>query len=374
MLKKIGFGVLLVCIIVLVLPVLGQDAPEVVASGLNNPRHLFYAADGTLYIAEAGVGGETSAPSPQGGGEVLIGLSSQVSIVNADGEQSVLLPELLSTDVGFGQVYGVGAVYVSGNSLWIVTGQAPIPDDMPEGFDAPIYALAEYDLETLELIQAIDLYSFEQENNPDGADDHASNPVDLAVAEDGTVYIVDASGNSVITWTEVDGLQLFASWEPDPTFETPAPVPTSVAIGPDNDIYVGFLTGFPFLPEVSRIERLSPEGELVETYEGLTLVTDVAFGSDGALYAVQFASGFVDTGFIPNSGSIVMVSDEGITPVMEGLNLPYGLAQDADGNWVVSINSAFSAPGSGEVIQVVAGMNIASEPAVTPEPAATPDA
>ncbi|MBK8022297.1 MAG: hypothetical protein IPK19_12915 [Chloroflexi bacterium] len=39
---------------------------DVVATGLNNPRNVFLTADGTLYIAEAGAGGDSGSPGPFG--------------------------------------------------------------------------------------------------------------------------------------------------------------------------------------------------------------------------------------------------------------------------------------------------------------------
>jgi hypothetical protein len=111
------------------------------------------------------------------------------------------------------------------------------------------------------------------------------------------------------------------------------------------------MTGFPFEAGTARIEVWSPEGELVQTFEGLTMVTDLLVAQDGTLYAVQLADGFGDQGFNADSGSVVIVSEDGIEPVAEGLSFPYGLAQDADGNLAVSIN-AMGAPGSGSVIPV----------------------
>jgi hypothetical protein len=64
----------------LAIPVVAQEASPVaspvssgltlVASGLTNPRGVLWAADGTLYVAQAGVGGESlgtpTAPPPVG--------------------------------------------------------------------------------------------------------------------------------------------------------------------------------------------------------------------------------------------------------------------------------------------------------------------
>ncbi|MBK8021497.1 MAG: hypothetical protein IPK19_08710 [Chloroflexi bacterium] len=71
---------------------------DVVATGLNNPRNVFLAADGTLYIAEAGAGGDSEVQGPFG--PAAGGLTGQVSAVTADGETAVIVPELVSMDAG----------------------------------------------------------------------------------------------------------------------------------------------------------------------------------------------------------------------------------------------------------------------------------
>lgn len=324
-----------------------QDDP--VASGLNNPRHLFFGSDGTLYIAEAGQGGDQVVQGPFG--EVLAGLTARLSAVSPDGEQSIGVSGLVSMDAGFGQIEGLMSSYVTDSSIWLVLGMGT-QEPLVEG--ANVEAVVELDRETQEVLQVIDLRAFETENNPDEQQEVVSNPSDIAVAEDGTLYIPDASANALFSWTAEGGLSLFAAWVPE-AGESQS-VPTSVALGADGTIYVGFLSGFPFAPGTARIEAYSTDGELVETYEGLTLVTDVLVGADGTLYAVELASGFGDTGYIAESGRVISVSVDGIEVVAEGLNYPYGLAQDADGNLYVTTNSAFVEPDSGEVIILPMGM------------------
>lgn len=355
MLKKAS--VLLLASLLLTLVVAAQDPAttpeaemptpgEVMVEGLNNPRHLSLGADGTLYVAEAGMGGPEAGQGPLG--EVTYGLTGQITAVGSDGA-TVVIPELLSMDAGFGQIEGPMAVTVTDIDYWVVLGMGLA--ELPEGVGAE--SVVQINRETMEIGAVIDLRAFEAENNPDGAEEIISNPSDMAVAADGSLIIVDASGNSVIRWTPDGGSALFAAW-PGTDGEAQA-VPTSVAIGPDGDVYIGFLSGFPFLPGGARIERYSLEGELKETYAGLTLVTDVLVTADGTLYAVEMASGFGDVGFNPDSGRIVMVDASGITPVAEGINIPYGLVMDGEGNFWVTANSAFAAPDSGVILRI-AGM------------------
>ncbi|MBC8170870.1 MAG: ScyD/ScyE family protein [Anaerolineae bacterium] len=362
MLRKLTTLLLLVSSIVMVIAVQAQDEDVPVASGLNAPRHLTFGADGTLYIAEAGTGGDTKVPSPAGGGEVNFGETASISTVAPDGTQGIFMDGLLSVSDDFGQSQGVNQAVVTDTTAWLVLGQGPTPENIPA--DAGVMtALVTIDLATGDTGNVIDLFAFEQENNPDGSADLASNPSEIGVTSDGTVLIVDASANALLSWTEADGLQLVHAWEVDETGATAAPVPSSLAIASDDSVYIGFLSGFPFAPGTAKIEHWV-EGELAETFEGLTLVTDVALDADGNLYAVQFADGFGETGFNPNTGSVVQVSAEGITPIMTGLNLPYGIAQNTAGEWFVSINSAFSAPGSGAVLKVREGV---FAPISTPE-------
>jgi sugar lactone lactonase YvrE len=91
---------------------------------------------------------------------------------------------------------------------------------------------------------------------------------------------------------------------------------------------------------------------LLESYEGLTAVTDVHVDEAGTLYAVQIADGYGDNGWNPNSGSIITVTADGVTPIAEGLSYPYAMAFAPDGSIAVSVNSSFGPTGSGQVISV----------------------
>jgi len=337
MFGKVAVFFLALLFILSSLSAMAQD--DALATGLVGPRQITYADDGTLFIVEAGSGGEI--PANGAFGEVTIGQTGRVTTVSPEGEQAVLLDGLISMDGG---TRGAMAALVTETSIWLALGEGPA--ELPEEVgDAQVMAVVELDRETLEPIQTIDVFAAEEEQNPDG-DIALSNPSDLVLSEDGTLFIADASANTVWTWTEADGLQVFASWLTDGD----NPVPTSVALGPDGNVYVGFLTGFPFPAGGSRIEVYSPEGELVETLDGLTMVTDVLVTEDGTVYAVQLADSFGDQGFNPNSGSVVTVTADGIEPVAEGLNFPYGLAQAPDGSLVLSVNAAFGEPEGGMVI------------------------
>lgn len=349
MLRRTMITVLVVALLAIAVGNMPSQAQDddmmVIASGLTNPRGLYYAEDGTLYIAEAGNGGdiETEFVSPTGMPTVS-GASARISMVSPDGEQSVAVYGLFSTNAGGVEVVGAHDVYVSGDSMWVLNGQGPlsVPDT---------YTLMELDPETTRIKTVLDLLTFEIEQNPDGAAID-SNPTDFVVDDDGTFWIVDAGCNCLLTWVPGGELELVKVWEENP-------VPTSVALGIDNDLYVSFLSAAPFIPGSARIERWSKAGELLDTFGGLTTVVDLLVEGDGTVYAVQFAMFDLEAEgnpWTPGSGSLVTVGADGtITPIYEGLTFPYGIAQAPDGTIVVADQAAFMPPGSGQVIIAVAG-------------------
>jgi len=311
---------------VLLFPAMAQDN-EVYADGLLNPRNLSFDADGNLYVAEAGVAGEQMTSA-----DTAYGATARVSLIAPDGSRSVAVSGLISYRAG--NSLGAHAVLATDESLWVLLGETT-------EFTIPFtHALVELNKANGRVQNFIDMLALELDEDPDGNPNQQSNPTDFDVAPDGTILIANAGCNCLMSWTPEAGLAAAVVWP----FETDNPVPTSVEIGPDGDIYVGFLTGFPFPEGGSRIERWR-DGELIQTYEGLTAVTGLEVTEDGTIYAVEF--GVFNQGWQP--GRVVMVDDTGVTPVLEGLNTPYGITQGPDGRLYVTVNSSTGA-GDGQVI------------------------
>lgn len=339
--KLLTSGLFLIGIIALVaLPVAAQD--EVIADGLNNPRGIAYGPDGVLYIAESGTGGDLDVQGLFG--PARAGASGQITAIAADGTRSVVIAGLPSINTG-GEVTGAMLARPRDGLLWIANGLAWT--GMPL-----MRTVMAVDLETLRIVHLIDTFAAEAAQNPDGGDID-SNPVDLAFAADGSLYIVDAGANAIWRWSAEammageTALEPFAAWSDNP-------VPTSIAFDIEGNAYVGFLTGFPFPEGGARIEKWSAAGERVETYTGLTAVVDLVW-HEGEIYAVQFAT-FGDQGWIPETGSVVRVTADGPEVLMGGLNLPYGLALTPDAGLAVVVNSAYMPDeGMGMVIPVTMG-------------------
>lgn len=325
---------LLLLFLTSLVPAMAQDDMAPLVEGLNNPRRFVVAEDGTVYITNPGTGGDIVTDGMMG--PVNSGFTGQVLALSPDGELSVALDELPSAELSPAEYVGPSDIIVTEDAIWVAIGEGS-----REAIEATAVVQA-YDRETGELLQTIDIWAAEEEFNPDPAIVQ-SNPNDIELAPDGTLFIADAGCNCVWKWTEADGISVAHVWEDNP-------VPTSITFGDDGSYYIGFLTGFPFPVEGARIEHYSADGELVETFEGLTMVTSVAW-FDGTLYAVEFAQ-FGEEGPVPGSGRVVTVSADGVETYAEGLVLPYHIAFTPDGQAWVSVFSAFMPEPNGMIIPV----------------------
>jgi hypothetical protein len=305
-----------------------QDGPplpgEVVAGDLAQPRGVSIGPEGQIILVEAGAGGTlTVAQTPEG--DITGGMTQSVSSVAEDGTKTpvLLLPSL---DAGREALSAYRAYWHEGSWWVVMSGSSP--------GQPPWQPLASTVLQVRpdgRIQMLIDLYAYEAANDPDGTGEINSNPGDVAWLSDGTMLITDSGANALYSWTAEAGLQLVQAWRTNP-------VPTSLAVTPADDVYVGFL-GAGIAPGAGHIERWS-NGELVETLTGLTAVTDIDLTADGALYAVQMFQFGDDPSTGPGPGSIVTVTAAGATPVVQGLPLAHSMAIADDGTIYVTVGTA----------------------------------
>jgi sugar lactone lactonase YvrE len=333
-LRKLVF--VMIAALVLAAPAFAQDQ-DVVTDGLSFPRGITVDTDGTIWIAEAGSGGETVLMDTDEM-TATAGLSGQITTVAPDGTKSVALGNFLSVfNSGEGAGVGLYRVYPHAESLWIVVTDVPMPGLFTTA------NIIELDKTSLRAKNYIDTRAYEEANNTDGTEEINSNPGDIAWDASGNLYVLDTGANALFTWTPEDGLAPFIVWNDNP-------VPTSIEFADDGTLWIGFL-GTEIAPGAGHIEHWSADGQtLIGTFSGLTAVSDIALGADGSVYATQLITGFGEQG--PEPGNVVKVTAEGATPLAEGLWTPFGLAWDAEGNLLVTTGTAFAEPGSGTVVRV----------------------
>ena len=193
-----------------------------------------------------------------------------------------------------------------------------------------------------------DISGYEADNNPVPPVVPDSNPYGL-LALPGRVVIADAGGNDLLQVSangEITTLAVFGPIaRPTPGPPSVQAVPTTVALGPDGDFYVGVLTGGPFTVGLANVYRVpSGGGTPVVAYSGFTNIIDIAFGNDGSLYVLEIAHP------IPNfaGGRLVRIAPDGTqTDVINGppLFAPGGVAVGKDGALYVTNMSTSSTLG-----------------------------
>ena len=335
-------------------PIAAQASPvyavKTVMSGLANPRGLAFGPDGGLYVAEAGVGGD--------GGSVTAG-SGQVVQYGASGAVSRLLGGVQTRVAqGLPSLAGPGGQEATGpqdvafdasGALHVAIGLGADPAQRSSALGAGAELLGHVvRIEGSTPVPVADIAGYEAAENP-GGPPFDSNPFSL-LRDGGGFILSDAGGNSVLEVAPDGSVSTRAVLPRTPNplpFGPPEydPVPTGLASF-GGDVYVGELTGFPFIPDAARIWRIPGDGSAPEIFaSGLTNLIDLAFGSDGTLYALEHDSdGILGGG---DAGALYRVGADGSLDLLLAMTLikPTGLAIGADGAFYVSDNGTSATDG-----------------------------
>ena len=122
-----------------------------------------------------------------------------------------------------------------------------------------------------------------------------------------------------------------------------------VAVGPDGELYVSLLTGYPFPNGGAKVV-----GSTVTDFAtGLTLLTDIKVGPNSQIYALSLGKSDITLTppYVPNSGSVVRLKADGSKQVvLDELNFPLVLAFNAGGDAFINKNG-LGAPGSGQILK-----------------------
>jgi hypothetical protein len=347
---------------------------EVVATGLDSPRHLAFGSRGDLFVAEAGRGG--SGPCFVGGeGPACMGATGAVTKIDRWGRQSRFVEGLASyaNTPGNDNAIGPHGITVLGADHVFVTNGGPTEPKDASGAPISRDTLAAQNpvadlFGRLLLIKhhgkirkVADIWAFERDVNPDAAVGNPaidSNPVDV-LFDRGRFVVADAGGNAIDVVQQrgrVSNLAVFANrLVPNPFGGPDIPmqaVPTSVVEGPDHQYYVSQLTGFPFPPGAANVYRVNPRSGAVTVFaSGFTNIMDLAFGKNGTLYVLEIDHDGLLSG--STDGGLFAVSRDGakrqIALAPGTLTMPGGIAVGKDGLYVT--NNAGS-PGGGQVLRI----------------------
>jgi hypothetical protein len=374
----------------------GDASPqiEVIATGLNSPRHLAFGPEGTLYVAEAGLG----AGDGKGGFAVGVGFTASITeirgVETAHPRAHKLVAGLASvgdTENGFPEALGPSGVAVHGNGgIYVTIGESALGvlADNP-GLSAKARRqfgrlIKVTPAGTWRVVADVGDFDYlwtgankDQPWAPEGQFPDA-NPYGV-LAKPGRQYVADAGANT-LNEVRADGSVRIIAYFPDPELPLPSgatvrvsdAVPTCVAEGPDGYLYVATLAfganfarfgsnappNWKSLPSQSKVYRVAPDSSekfLTEAdvwASGFNPVTACAFGR-GALYLTEYVT--QDSGFQTGDVVRVTVNKDGspgtrATLGTGALHQPNGLALGKNG--AVYVSNFSIASGGGQVVRV----------------------
>jgi sugar lactone lactonase YvrE len=330
--KRVATAAAVTALSAAAVPAANAATVETVATGLDNPRSVAVAPDGSVYVANAGRGGKQC----QGKGEdaMCLGTTGRIVRVAPNGSKSTVARGMVSA-AGPGGPFAIGLHGVSvapDGAVFGLTGSST-PQDI-KSFPPPVKSrvgrLFSVSGGAFSAVARVD--RLEHRRNLDGVKgDRNSNPYAVLALAANHQIVVDAGANAVLEVRdgEVELLALI------PRRGKTQAVPTSIAQGPDGAYYVGQLAGEGRKGK-ARVWRVPAEGGTATVYRsGFTAITGVAFGPDGSLYVTEFAHNFEKL-----NGRLVRVSPDGSSrSVLAGgkkLRAPTGAAVDSTGAVYVS--------------------------------------
>ena len=358
-------------------------SPQIVISGLNNPRGITFASNGTMYVAESGTGGSGPCITSSEGGSVCYGPTGAITALpdaaTVNGKVATSADRLVSglpslatqtdnpstpqPDAGTSATGPADVTVAADGTIYFPIGLGAPPasrQDLTKAGapGADLASLWSVKADGTGKAKVADLGNFEQANNPDNGVVPTSsldtNPYSALALSATSVLVADAGGNDVLSVNPADGSISVSAVLPEvrgvpqpllpplspeippilpslpPGTALPAqPVPDSLAAGPNNTTYVGQLTGFPFPPGGASIFTLNGT-TLTRFSGGLTNVIDEAVGPDGNLYVLEIAHNSLLGQ--PPVGALLRISADGGTKqlLLNNLNFPGGIAFGPD--------------------------------------------
>jgi hypothetical protein len=322
----------------------GQEPSfRVVAKGLNNPRGIELAADGSLYVAQTGLAGKRC--RGQGEDTQCLGFTGAIDRISGSTRERYAAGFVSGAgrDGSFAGGLADVAVAPDGTVYGVVMGFGPKPQEL--GPEVAAQAGQVLRIDHGDKTSIADVAAYEFEHNPDDADTNG-NPYSVVWTPIGLVA-ADAGGNSLLRVGGDGRVTTIATFPANRrgsgVFQS---VPTTV-VWHEGALYVGELGG-EGPPGLARVWRIVP-GEKPTLYaSGFTTITGIAFGPDGSLYVSQlFRNGFGQLARGNFTGALFRVDSAGHrTELARGrLIAPAGVAVAGDGTVYVATGSLFARRG-----------------------------
>jgi hypothetical protein len=340
----------------------------VFASGLEGPRGLAFGPDGTLYVAEAGLGGNTSTVGscPQVPGPVgpyTGGLTARISKVDTKGNVTTLVSGLPSSQDTMADVLGVGDVAFLNGDLYAVLAGGGCSHGNTASPNAVIKVNTKTGNWTSVANMSQALVKFPAKFT--AADDYEPDGTYYGmISYQGSLYTVEPNHGQVFSVTPGGHVQQVI----DISASQGHIVPTSI-VATEGVFYVGNLNLFPIDPQWARVLTIANnvyvpnplpgfgnlfggfgQWNVVSSKAGFTTIVSMKIGPDGLLYVLELsdAAGFPT----PGAGKVVRVKRSGdIEDVVTGLAVPTGMTFGPDRRLYVS-NLGAAPDSAGQILRI----------------------
>ena len=315
---------------------------EIVANGLDNPRNFTWDDAGTLYLAIAGIGGPSmgeigGSPSGLTGGPTA-------SVVPLDGGCATIVSGELPSSVweGVGWVWGTADVTFLDGQLYQLAGGGGSDYG---NFDSPagVYRVEDDGSSTL----VADYSAWSRENMPEFVppDFNADGTLNDMFALDGQLWVVDAVSGRIIKVTPDGEITPFRDYSVE------HPVPTGIVPDGEGGLYVSNLTAIPYPIGAAKVVQIDEDGVAEDVWTGLTAVTSLAMGPDGALYASEMVSEALDEDpfLAPNTGRVVrQTGADSFEEIVTNLPYPISIGFGPDDALYIGVPAFGTGTGQGQ--------------------------
>ncbi len=337
----------------------GSGSLTPLASGLNQPKKLSIAPDGSVIVAESGDGAGTE-HCTTGEEAACFDETGAIARISSSGKVTTLLGKLPSVSSN-GEATGPAQARFEHGALEVLfqdTNIDPLTGESPFGPARPSSATWSASRSAEARRSRRGSVPSRLRTTPTKARARASNsarrPRSTAIrtgscpttaagrspTRPATTCCGSRRGASIhvlAVFPTISEIAAPGTLGPGQTTPVPVqaqPVPDSVAIGPDGALYVGELGGFPFNTGSSSVYRVVPGHAPTVVASGFTAISDVKFDPTGRLLVLEIdQAGLLDPAAeegLPTPGALIGVHRNGTksTLLSTGLEFPTGLAVD----------------------------------------------
>jgi hypothetical protein len=304
-----------------------DEAVAVVATGLTNPRGFVFAPDGNLVVALAGREGSHAG---------VVRIEEGCPVLVAGG--------LPAYRIVFGAITGIADVaYLDGELYVLLSGGDTDRGDTPNG----LYRLGGAgDAE-----RVADISAFIREHPvAEKPRDYDTDGQPYAMLAMGDAFWVTEGNSNQVLRVGLDGTVARVT-----DLSQGHPIPTGIAPAPGGGAYVAFFTHAPYTEGSAKVVKAAPDGAVKDVWTGLTLVTALAVGPDGTLYALEMATGHGDDAdaIAPGTGRVVrMTGPDTMEPVVTGLMLPVAMDFGRDNALYIAGPTYGADEGQGTILRI----------------------